>query len=168
MSKFLDEFKKFALRGNVMDMAVGIIIGGAFSTIVSSLVNDIIMPPVGMLLGNVNFADLFVVLRDGEQALPPNATLTMAQEAGAVTLNYGQFINSVITFLIVALAVFMLVRGMNRLQERIDKPEEITEAAPTTKDCPYCFQPIDIKARRCSFCTSDLEKKPPQSEPKLA
>jgi large conductance mechanosensitive channel len=167
MSNFMGEFRKFALRGNVVDMAVGIIIGGAFSTIVKSLVDDVIMPPIGLLLGGVDFTDLYILLRPGEQPLPANATLSMAQEAGAVTLNYGQFINNVISFLLVALAVFLLIRMMNRLQENFD-PHEQVEETPQTKECPYCFNTIDIKARRCPYCTSDLEKKPPQSEPKLA
>ena len=127
----LKEFKAFAMRGNVLDLAVGIIIGGAFGTIVKSLVDDIIMPPVGLALGNVDFADLFVVLREGSKAAAPYATLADAQAAGAVTMNVGLFVNSIITFLIVAFSVFLLVRAANRM-----KPQEAA-AAPSTKDCPY-------------------------------
>ena len=145
------EFRNFAMRGNVIDMAVGIIMGSAFGAIIASLVNDIIMPPIGLLLGNVNFADLFVVLKAGDIA-GPYATLAAAQEAGAVTLNYGTFINIIITFLIVAFAMFLLIRAINRL----DKKEEAPTAEPTTKSCPYCATEIPIKATRCPHCTSEL------------
>lgn len=147
----LKEFKSFALRGNVMDMAIGIIIGAAFGAIVNSLVNDILMPPIGLLLGGVDFSNLFIVLKAGAPA-PPYPTLTAAQEAGAVTLNYGLFINAVITFLIIALAVFMIVKSLNRLQ----KEEEAPPTEPTTKQCPYCISEIPIKATRCPHCTSQL------------
>jgi len=145
------EFKEFAVKGNVVDMAVGIIIGGAFGTIVKSLVADIIMPPVGLLLGGVDFAELFVVLKPGEggEAL---ATIAQAKEAGAVTLNYGLFINSVISFLIVAFAVFHLVKQINKLKQK----EEAPPAEPTTKDCPHCFTKIPIKASKCPNCTSPI------------
>ena len=146
----LKEFKAFAMRGNVLDLAVGIIIGGAFGTIVKSLVDDVIMPPIGLALGNVDFADLFLLLKAGTKAPPPYATLAEAQAAGAVTVNYGVFVNAVITFLIVAFAVFLLVRAANRLQ-----PQEAA-AAPTTKDCPYCRMAIPIGATRCPQCTSEL------------
>jgi large conductance mechanosensitive channel len=145
------EFKNFAMRGNVIDMAVGIIMGSAFGAIIASLVNDIIMPPIGLLLGNVNFADLFVVLKAGDMA-GPYATLAAAQEAGAVTLNYGTFINVIITFLIVAFAMFLLIRAINRM----DKKEEAPPAELTTKECPYCSTEIPIKAVRCPHCTSEL------------
>lgn len=144
------EFKAFAMRGNVLDLAVGIIIGGAFGTIVKSLVDDVIMPPIGLALGNVDFSDLFVLLKAGPKAAPPYASLADAQGAGAVTVNYGLFINSVITFLIVAFAVFLLVRAVNRW-----KPAD-AEAAPSTKDCPYCRMPIPVGATRCPQCTSEL------------
>ena len=147
----LEEFKKFAMRGNVVDMAVGIIIGGAFGTIVKSLVADVIMPPVGLLLGGVDFTDLFLTLKEGATA-GPYATLAMAQEAGAVTISYGVFINSVISFLIVAFAVFLLIRGINNMQAE----EEAPEAEPTEKDCPYCLSSISIKATRCPNCTSEI------------
>lgn len=146
------EFREFALRGNVADMAVGIIIGTAFGAIVSSMVSDVLMPPVGLLVGNVDFADLFVVLRDGVETAGPYATLAAAQEAGAVTLNYGRFSNALVSFLIVAMAVFFLVKGMNQLKRR----EEEAPAAPTTKDCPFCASSIPIKASKCPHCTSEL------------
>jgi len=146
----LKEFKAFAMRGNVLDLAVGIIIGGAFGTIVKSLVDDIIMPPIGLALGNVDFADLFMVLREGTKAAGPYATLADAQAAGAVTMNFGLFVNSIITFLIVAFAVFLLVRAANRM-----KPQEAA-AAPSTKDCPHCRMPIPLAATRCPQCTSEL------------
>jgi large conductance mechanosensitive channel len=145
----LDEFKKFALRGNVVDMAVGIIIGGAFGTIVRSLVDDVLMPPIGLLLGGVDFSDLFVTLKDGAAA-GPYASLAAARTAGAVTLNLGLFVNAVISFLIVAFAVFLLIRGLNKLQ----KPKEAPAA--TTKECPQCTSAIPVKAKRCPQCTSQL------------
>ena len=145
------EFKEFAMRGNVVDMAVGIIIGGAFGTIVKSLVNDVIMPPIGLALGGVNFADLFLVLKQG--ATPgPYIALAEAQAAGAVTINYGLFFNSVISFLIVAFAVFQLIRTMNALK----REEEVPPAEPTEKECPKCFSNIPIKAVRCPHCTSEI------------
>lgn len=147
----LEEFKKFAMRGNVVDMAVGIIIGGAFGTIVKSLVSDVIMPPVGLLLGGVDFTDLFITLKEGAAA-GPYATLAAAQEAGAVVISYGVFMNSVISFLIVAFAVFLLIKGINNLQAQ----EEEEEEEVTTKDCPFCLSSIPIAATRCSSCTSEV------------
>jgi large conductance mechanosensitive channel len=147
----MEEFKKFAMRGNVVDMAVGIIIGGAFGTIVKSLVDDVIMPPIGLLLGGVDFSDLFITLKEGATA-GPYATVAAAKEAGAVTLNAGLFVNSVISFTIVAFAVFLLIKGMNSLQ----KKEEAPPAEPTEKECPHCFTQIPIKATRCPHCTSEL------------
>lgn len=141
----LKEFKAFAMRGNVLDLAVGIIIGGAFGRIVTSFVNDILMPPIGLLLGGVNFADLFLTLRGGRFA-----TLEEAQANGAVTLNYGQFIGAVVDFLIITLAIFLLIRQINRL---MPKP---APSAPTTRECPYCLSSIPIKATRCPQCTSEL------------
>ena len=147
----LKEFKEFAMRGNVVDMAVGIIIGGAFGTIVKSLVSDIIMPPIGLLLGGVDFSDLFFTLKDG--AVPgPYLTLASAQEAGAVTIGYGVFLNAVISFLIVAFAVFLLIKAMNRLQ----RPAPVPEPAATTKECPFCYSTIALKATRCAHCTSNV------------
>ena len=145
------EFKDFAMRGNVVDMAVGIIIGGAFGTIVKSLVSDVIMPPIGMLLGNVDFAELFLVLKEGAAA-GPYMTLADAQKAGAVTINYGLFFNAVVSFLIVAFAVFMLIRALNKMK----REQEAPPAEPTTKDCPFCFSAIAIKASRCPNCTSEV------------
>ena len=145
------EFKEFAMRGNVVDMAVGIIIGGAFGTIVKSLVSDVMMPPIGLLLGGVDFSDLFLTLKDGATA-GPYATLAGAQAAGAVTISYGLFINAVISFMIVAFAVFLLIKAINKLQREKEAPKE----EPTTKECPHCFSTIAIKATRCPNCTSDL------------
>lgn len=144
------EFKEFAMRGNVIDMAVGIIIGAAFGKIVSSLVSDVIMPPIGLLLGNVDFSNLFLVLKDGAGAAAPYASLASAQAAGAVTLNVGLFLNTVISFLIVAFCVFLLIKGINQLKREAPK-------APTTKACPYCRSAIDLAAIRCPQCTSQLE-----------
>ena len=145
------EFKEFAMRGNVVDMAVGIIIGAAFGTIVKSLVADLIMPPIGLLLGNVDFTNFFLVIKEGAVA-GPFATLADAQKAGAVTINYGLFITTIISFLIVAFAVFLLIRGINNLKRK----EEAPPAEPTTKECPHCLSTIPIKAMRCAFCTSEL------------
>ncbi len=147
----LKEFKEFAMRGNVMDMAVGIIIGAAFGAIVGTLVSDVVMPPIGLLLGNVDFSNLFVVLKEG--TVPgPYATVAAAKAAGAVTLNYGLFLNTVVNFVIVALAIFFLVRGMNALR----KKEAAPPAVPTTKECPHCLSTIPINATRCGHCTSEL------------
>lgn len=144
------EFKEFAMRGNVVDMAVGIIIGGAFGTIVTSMVNDVIMPPIGLVLGGVDFSNLFVVLKEGTPA-GPYAALVDAQNAGAVSVNYGLFANHVISFLIVAFAVFLLIRGINSMRR-----EEEAPAKPTEKDCEFCATSIPIVAKRCPHCTSQL------------
>ena len=146
------EFKEFAVKGNVVDMAVGIIIGGAFGTIVKSMVSDIIMPPIGLLLGNVTFSDLFLTLKQGEAVAGPYATLEAAREAGAVTVNYGAFIDNLVSFLIVAFAVFLLVKGMNSLKRQ----EEVAPPPPDKKDCPFCLNAVAIKATRCPYCTSEL------------
>ena len=150
----LKEFREFAMRGNVVDMAVGIIIGAAFGAIVKSMVDDMIMPPIGMLLGNVDFSNLFVVLKEGVKEAGPYASVAAAHSAGAVTLNYGMFINTVISFVIVAFSVFLLIRTMNRLKDRLEKHPDV---AATTKSCPYCFSTININATRCPNCTSDLK-----------
>ena len=142
----LKEFREFASRGNVIDLAVGVIIGGAFGKIVTSIVDDLLMPPLGLLLGQVDFRDLFVSLNG--QTYP---TLAAAKAASAPTLNYGQFVNTVIQFLIVAFAVFMLVRQINRLKTPVPSPP-----APDAKDCPYCISRIPVKATRCPHCTSEL------------
>ena len=146
------EFKEFAMRGNVVDMAVGIVIGAAFGTIIKSMVADVIMPPIGMLLNGVDFSDMFIVLKDGATAAAPYATLQLAKDAGAVTLNYGAFANTVISFIIVAFAIFMVVKGMNAMK----KKEADAPKAPTTKSCPMCATEIPIPARRCPHCTSEL------------
>ncbi|MGC8811901.1 MAG: large-conductance mechanosensitive channel protein MscL [bacterium] len=144
------EFKEFAMRGNVLDMAIGIIIGAAFGPIVNSLVNDIIMPPIGLLLGKVDFSNIFLVLKEGKVA-GPYASVAAAKAAGAVSINLGLFINTVVNFIIVAFAVFILVKNINRLRRK----EEA--AAPVQKDCPFCLSRIPIKATRCPFCTSELK-----------
>ena len=149
------EFKEFALRGNVVDMAVGIVIGSAFGAISKSLVNDVLMPPLGLLVGGVDFSELFWVLQGGEPGRP-YATLAEAQAAGAVTLNYGLFINTVLSFLIVTLAVFLLIRAINRLRRQ--EVEEQGPTAPVIKDCPYCTTAIPVAARRCPHCTSQLDQ----------
>ena len=146
----LKKFKDFAMRGNVVDMAVGIVIGGAFGTIVKSLVDDVLMPPIGLLLGGVDFSDFFIVLKEGAKAAAPYHTLADAKAAGAVTLNFGLFVNSVISFTIVAFALFMIVKGMNKLRAT-------EEPAPvTTKKCPHCCSDIALEATRCPHCTSEL------------
>jgi len=147
----LKEFRQFAMRGNVLDMAVGIIIGAAFGSIISSLVADVIMPPIGMILGNVDFSELFFTLKAGVPA-GPYISLDQAQAAGAVTINYGLFLNTIVNFLIVAFAMFMLIRSVNRLQTE----QEVPPAEPTTKPCPFCLETIAIKASRCPHCTSQL------------
>lgn len=148
----LNAFKEFVMRGNVLDMAVGIIIGVAFGAIIKSLVADVIMPPIGLLVGNVDFSNLFLVLKAGKVAAP-YPSLAEAQAAGAVTINYGIFVNTVINFLIVAFAVFMLVRGVNKLRRQQEPPP----AEPTTKTCSYCLSTIPLGATRCAHCTSELQ-----------
>lgn len=153
----LKEFREFAMRGNVVDMAVGIIIGGAFGKIVSSLVNDVIMPAIGMLMGKVDFSNLFISL-SGESY----ASLADAKAAGAATLNYGVFIGTIVDFIIVAFAIFIIVKWMNSLKGAVaasSKKPEPEPAAPTTKECPYCLSVIPIKATRCGHCTSSLVDK---------
>jgi large conductance mechanosensitive channel len=150
----IDEFKKFIMRGNVLDLAVAVIIGAAFGTIVKSLVDDVIMPPIGLLLGGIDFSALMLVLKEGATP-PPYSTPAMAKEAGAVTINYGMFINNVVTFLIVAFVVFMLVRAINKLF--VARKGEPAAAEPVVKECPFCSTEIPIKATRCPHCTSALE-----------
>jgi large conductance mechanosensitive channel len=144
----LKEFKEFAMRGNVLDMAVGIIIGAAFGKIITSFVSDILMPPVGMILGKVDFGSLFLNLSAKQYA-----TLAEAKAAGAATMNYGIFLNTIFDFIIVAFAIFLLVRQVNRFQRK----KEEAAPVPTTKDCPYCLSAIPIKAVRCPHCTSELK-----------
>lgn len=149
----IKEFKEFAVKGNVIDMAVGIIIGAAFGTIVKSMVDDVIMPPIGLLLGNVDFSDLFLVMRDAAEGGGAYATLAEAKAAGAVTLNYGQFINTVVSFMIVAFSIFIIIKNINRLK----RAEPAPVAAATTKECPHCYSSIHIKAVKCPNCTSSLQ-----------
>ncbi|NLY46779.1 MAG: large conductance mechanosensitive channel protein MscL [Tissierella sp.] len=144
----IKEFKKFAVKGNVVDMAVGVVIGGAFGKIVTSLVNDLIMPLIAVLTGGMDFTNKFLSL-DGNQYL----TLAEAQEAGAATLNYGAFITTIIDFLIIAFSIFIVIRQLSKFK----KKEEVVEEAPTTKTCPYCITEISIEATRCPHCTSNLE-----------
>jgi large conductance mechanosensitive channel len=144
------EFREFALKGNMIDLAVGIVVGGAFGQVVNSLVNDVIMPPIGLLLGKVDFTNLYINLTGG--AYP---SLAAAKEAGAATLNYGLFINTIINFLIVALAIFFVVKAINTARKAAEKPAPAAE--PTTKECPYCFSTVPIKATRCPNCTSELK-----------
>jgi large conductance mechanosensitive channel len=149
----VQDFKAFITRGSVIDMAVGIIVGIAFGAVINSLVKDVIMPPIGLALGNVDFANLFAVLKEG---VTPGlyASLAAAQEAGAVTINYGVFINALVNLLIIAVAVFFLiVRPVARMQAR----KKAEEPAPTTKECPFCFTSIPVKASRCPHCTSELK-----------
>ena len=148
----LKEFKEFVMKGNVLDMAVGIIIGAAFGTIVSSFVADVIMPPIGLLLGNVDFSNLFVVLKEGK-VTGPYASLAASKAAGAVSINIGVFINTLINFIIVAIAIFLLIQNVNRMKRK----EEAPPSVPTTKECPHCFTTISVKATRCPHCTSELK-----------
>jgi large conductance mechanosensitive channel len=147
----LKEFREFALRGSVIDLAVGVIIGAAFGKIVSSLVNDIVMPPLGLLIGQVDFSDLYIDLTGGDYP-----SLAAAKEAGAATINYGLFINIVIEFLIVAFAIFLVIRQINRLKRRFEKQAEAP--TPSEKSCSFCYTNIPLKAVRCPNCTSELPK----------
>jgi large conductance mechanosensitive channel len=149
----MKEFREFVVKGNVVDMAVGIIIGGAFGTVVKSLVDDVIMPPVGMLVGNVDFAELFITLREGADG-GPYPTLAAAKEAGAVTVNLGLFINAMISFLIVGFAVFLMVKAVNRMK----REEPAPPPSPTEKPCPHCGMNIPLVASRCPHCTSELQE----------
>lgn len=155
----LNEFKKFAMRGNIVDMAIGFTVGAAFSTIAKSLVNDVLMPPIGLLMGRADFADLFVLLEEGTESAPPYATLADAQSAGAVTLNYGAFINSVIAFLIVALAMFLVIRSFNKVEDELEEhfgEEKPAPEEPAHKKCRFCRTTIAYRAVRCPNCTSHL------------
>lgn len=157
LRKMAGEFKTFAMRGNVIDLAVGVIIGGAFGQIVTSLVNDIVMPPIGRLLGGVDFKDLYWRIGDYQSGkeLPSGSSLEAVRNAGAPVIAYGQFINIIINFIIIAFCVFMLVKGINKLTEGRKKDEPLAE--PTSKECPYCLSVVPIKAVRCAHCTSELE-----------
>lgn len=147
----LKEFKEFAIKGNMIDMAVGIVIGAAFGSIVKSLVTDVIMPPIGILLGNVDFSNLFLVLKDGANP-GPYLSIAAATEAGAVTLNYGLFVNTIVSFLIVAFTIFMVIKMINRLK----REQEVVAEEPATKECPFCMSEVPVKATRCAHCTSEL------------
>ena len=150
------DFKEFVMRGNVVDMAVGIVIGAAFGGIVKSFVDDVLMPPIGLLLGNVDFSNLFITLKEGAKAAGPYASLAAAKAAGAVTLNLGLFINTIISFIIIAFAVFLVIQGVNRMKrEKVAPPPE-----STTKECPFCRSTISLKATRCPHCTSELGTAP--------
>jgi large conductance mechanosensitive channel len=149
MRGFANEFKTFIMQGSVLDLAIGIIIGVAFNDVVKSLVNDVIMPPIGRLLNNVDFSNLVINMSGGHYN-----SLAEAQAAGAATINYGLFINTVINFLIVALVIFLIVKQVNRIRRQ----SEAAPAEPTTKECPYCLSTIPIKATRCAQCTSHLEE----------
>jgi large conductance mechanosensitive channel len=148
----LKDFRDFIMRGNVLDMAVGIIIGAAFGTLVTSIVKDIIMPPIGLVLGNVDFTNLFAILKAGTTP-GPYASLADAQAAGAVTVNYGLFINTIVSFLIVAVVLFFLIRAFVHARGRLETKKEV---ALTTKECPYCLSQVPVKARKCAYCTSEL------------
>jgi large conductance mechanosensitive channel len=150
------EFKEFIMRGNVVDMAIGIVIGAAFGAIVKSFVDDVLMPPIGLLLGNVDFSHFFITLKEGAKAAGPYASLAAAKAAGAVTLNLGIFINTIISFIIIAFAVFIVIKGINRMK----REQEAPPAEPTTRDCPFCLSAIPLKATRCPHCTSELGAAP--------
>ncbi len=156
VKRWADEFKTFAVKGNVIDMAVGIIIGAAFGKVVNSVVADIIMPPMGWLLGKVDFTNLYFTLPNAQGEIIAYPSLAAAQAAGAVTINYGLFINTIINFVIVAFAVFLLIKFINKLRASVEKKEEVVEEA-TTKECPYCFSTININATKCAHCTSELK-----------
>lgn len=156
----IQEFKKFIMRGNMLDLAVGMIIGAAFNSIVSSLVNDIFMPVIGCIVGGTDFSNLYIILKNPDGIAKP-ATLAEAQELGLATFNYGNFLTAVVNFLLMAVVVFLIVKGMNKLTDlgkSLSKKEEEAPAAPTTKKCPFCQSEIDIKATRCPHCTSELSE----------
>lgn len=153
----LKDFRKFIMRGNLLDLAIGFTVGAAFTTVARSLVSDIVMPPIGLVIGGADFADQFRVLKPGIEALPPYATLADAQAAGAVTLNYGVFINNVIALLLVAWVIYHIVRAVNRIQDRLAEDDQAPdEAAPTEKKCRYCKEVVELEATRCPHCTSHL------------
>ena len=158
---FFSEFKKFTLRGNLVDLAIGFTVGAAFSTVAKSLVDDLIMPPLGLLLGRTDFSDAYVLLRSGEATGPPYASLEAAQAAGATTLNYGSFLTNVLTLLLVALAMFLVIRAVNRVGKTLrdefgNADETPNDQQPETKKCAYCREAVPFKASRCSHCTSFL------------
>ena len=159
--RIVEEFKTFALRGNMIELAIGFTVGAAFTSIAKSLVEDIVMPPVGLLLGRVDFADLYFVMKAGQEELAAGATLEQAKEAGAVTLNYGAFTNNVIAFILVTIVMFLFIRLMNKLDRQLDErlgKDEVKPEGPGEKKCIYCRSVIPQKATRCAFCTSHLEE----------
>lgn len=162
MKKFVNEFKEFIMRGNVMDLAVGVIIGGAFQAIVNSLVNDLIMPLISLATGKMDFSNMFVVLSKLPEGVEKPATLAAAQEAGITTLSYGSFISAVLNFLIMAVIIFLLVKTINKISTIGKKEEEPKEEAPTTKVCPFCKSEIAIDATKCPHCTSDVPEETAQ------
>ena len=151
-SGFMSEFKTFIMRGNVIDLAVGVIIGAAFQAIIKSLVDDLVMPVISIFTKGVDFTNMFIVIGEGEYD-----TLAAAQEAGAAVFAYGNFINAILNFLIMAFVIFVLVRTINKLRDKAAKKEEVVEAAPTTKTCPFCKSEIALDATKCAHCTSDVE-----------
>jgi large conductance mechanosensitive channel len=151
-SGFMSEFKTFIMRGNVIDLAVGVIIGAAFQAIIKSLVDDLVMPIISIFTKGVDFTNMFIVIGEGEYD-----TLAAAQEAGAAVFAYGNFINAILNFLIMAFVIFVLVRTINKLRDKAAKKEEVVEAAPTTKTCPFCKSEIALDATKCAHCTSDVE-----------
>lgn len=160
MKKMFKDFRDFITRGNVIDLAIGIIIGSAFSNVVNSIVDNLMMPPFGLLLGNADFQDLFIVLKQGTEPLPSAATLEMATELGAVTFNYGQFITDLISFLILGFGVFLIIRGIQTLEKKVvalKEKDEKEKQPPTEKECQYCKETINFKATRCPHCTSQLD-----------
>ena len=157
----LKDFRDFITRGNILDLAVAFVLGAAFTVIVKSFVSDILMPPIGLIFGDASLADRFVTLQDGEEVAGPYHTLAAAKDAGAVTINYGAFIDAVIAFLIVAFVLFLILRYVKRLQEM--RAEEEAAAPPTTKDCAFCHSSISIEATKCAFCTSELPAEPAQA-----
>lgn len=158
MKKIAGEFKEFIMRGNVMDMAVGVIIGGAFQAIVNALINDLIMPLIGLITGGINFTELFVILKLPEGVDASMVTYGNASELGVSIWGYGSFITAVINFLIMALIVFLIVKGINKLSKIGKKKEEEKEEEPTTKTCPHCFEEVNIKATKCPHCTGDISE----------
>ena len=149
--RFFKEFRDFATRGSLIDIAIGLTVGAAFGVIATSLVSDIIMPPIGYLLGDVDFSDLYIIMKEGLEP-GPYASLKAAELAGAVTINYGDFINKIITFIVIAIVMFFVIRSINQLQKKAEKKKDTA----SIKDCPYCFTKINIKATRCPNCTSKL------------
>ena len=156
--RIVSEFKKFALRGNMIDLAVGFTVGAAFTTVARSLVDDIIMPPLGLVVGTKNFSSYFLVLKQGREALPEGATIEAARELGAVTWNYGQFLNSIIAFLVVAAAMFAIIRAINQIDVRLERQfgPAASPGEPCDKKCQYCLSTIPFRATRCPHCTSEL------------